>query len=174
MKFKNNICIHCYLQPVGDSTQWLLNMLTELGYKGDTEHIGTTLGVKYDGTFHWINNKDDTDYYDCGYNAELFLALAAMRDDSDKYQLFVSDTSCSWVNLGMWRNKGDFFFCLIDDYYMGENKQFTNCIPPAHKADIEEVKDYFLKNPNYKPYRHWYLNDSKYKNGTNTATENAD
>ena len=77
-----------------------------------------------------------------------------MRDDTDKYQLFVCETSSSWVNLGMWHNKGDFDFCLIDDYYMGQDKRFTSMIPPVHKASIDEIKNYLLLNPNYKPYRH--------------------
>ena len=41
--------------------------------------------------------------FDCGYNEDLFLALAAMRDDSDYMQWFIGEDIES--------NAGQFFLC---------------------------------------------------------------
>lgn len=161
MKFKNKLFVNVY----NEDSSYVRYVLHELGYvvKNNNEVTYINGGLVTENTGVWYTTfgrdefkMDDPSYINCGYNIELFFALAAMRDDTDKNQLFVSETACSWVNIGMWRNKGDFELCLIDDYYMGENKRFTNRISPAHKASIDEIKDYFLLNPTYKPYRHWY------------------
>ena len=40
--------------------------------------------------FSNIPHPDETDSIDCGTNGDLFLALAALRDDTDKFQWFIS------------------------------------------------------------------------------------
>lgn len=158
-KFKNRLIINVY----NENANYVSYALHELGYiseyKDHTQYINGYLVTENTGVYYTTFGRgfdiSNPDYINCGSNIELFLALASMRDDSDKYQLFVSDTACSWVNIGMWRNKGDFEFCLVDDYRMGE-PEFSNSIPPAHKASIDEIKNYLLLNPDYKPYRHWY------------------
>ncbi len=46
--------------------------------------------------FSHISHPDETDSIDCGTNEELFLALAALRDDTDKFQWFISPEGI-WV-----------------------------------------------------------------------------
>ena len=161
MKFKNKLIVNVY----NEDTSYVKYVLRELGYTTEDENkinyingglVTENTGIWYPTFGHSEFKNDDNSYVNCGNNTELFLSLAAMRDDTDKNQLFVSETACSWVNLGMWRNKGDFELCLVDDYWMGENKHFTSRIPPAHKATIDEIKNYLLLNPAYKPYRNWY------------------
>lgn len=160
-KFKNKLVVDVY----SENEAYVRYVLRKLGYQPEdekkTQYINGGLVTEDTGIFYptfgrYDFNITNPDYINCGNNIELFLALASMRDDTDKYQLFVCETSSSWVNLGMWQNKGDFDFCLIDDYYMGQDKRFTSMIPPVHKASIDEIKNYLLLNPNYKPYRHWY------------------
>ena len=82
---------------------------------------------------------------DCCTNEELFLAIAALRDDSDINQWFVTDVDQHWVNQGMYMPKGSFEACLVDDRYMGQNKEFCSSVVPAHKATVEELIKHFTK-----------------------------
>lgn len=61
---------------------------------------------------------------DCGTNEELFLALAALRDDSDKKQWFVHDYQYQKV----------WIFSEMEDY----GKDWF-----VHKATIEEIIEHF-------------------------------
>lgn len=67
---------------------------------------------------------DNPKYVDCGENDDLFLAIAALRDDSDIHQWFFTDVEQRWVNLGLYMPKGSFELCLTDDKYMHK----TDCI----------------------------------------------
>lgn len=63
---------------------------------------------------------------DCGTNEELFLAIAALRDDSDKHQWFTNDVfwiKCSQIDL---KNE-------LDNNY----EEF--CVADFHKATVEEL-----------------------------------
>ena len=67
---------------------------------------------------------------DCGTNEELFLALAALRDDSDKWQLFVFDG----IDVpDYFLQKGDMWICSLDKHLV------ENC----HKATVEEIIEHF-------------------------------
>ena len=59
---------------------------------------------------------------DCGTNEELFLAIAALRDDSDRFQWFVDDFDDSIWQKSEWNNAN-----------------FTK----AHKATLEELIKHF-------------------------------
>lgn len=72
---------------------------------------------------------------DCGNNESLFLAIAALRDDSDKNQLFVTEEEMHWVNQDAWMPVGSFIFSYIDNY--------TNIDGKVHKATVEELIDHF-------------------------------
>lgn len=76
---------------------------------------------------------------DCGDNELLFLALAAMRDDTDKDQYFVHDEEIHWVNQGAYIPKGSLFKCLVDKYYLDPD----NTTPKFHRATVNEIIDYF-------------------------------
>lgn len=78
-------------------------------------------------------------YIDCGDNEQLFLALAAMRDDTDKDQYFVHDEEIHWVNQGAYIPKGSLFKCLVDKYYLDPD----NTTPKFHRATVNEIIDYF-------------------------------
>ena len=69
---------------------------------------------------------DDIDGVNCGTNEELFLAIAALRDDSDRFQWFTNDVfwiKCSQIDL---KNE------LYNNY-----EEF--CIADFHKATVEEL-----------------------------------
>lgn len=73
---------------------------------------------------------------DCGTNEDLFLAIAALRDDTDDKQIFTN-------------GKGDFAICREDEKCGGLNGlEYVNMpndfnIDNYHKATIEELIEYF-------------------------------
>ena len=67
---------------------------------------------------------------DCGDNEDLFLALAALRDDTDKWQLFIFDG----IDVpDYFLQKGDMWICSLDKHLV------ENC----HKATVEEIIEHF-------------------------------
>lgn len=79
---------------------------------------------------------DYEDSIDCGDNEELFLALAALRDDTGVNQWFVMD-----VEIYMNINQGDWF--IATDINKGAH--IGTQIDPmyCHKATVEELISYF-------------------------------
>lgn len=72
---------------------------------------------------------------DCGTNKDLFFALAALRDDSDKYQWFVcgDEPLDWWVKCDADNKKDDtimWYDCLFNEF---------------HKATVEELIEHFKK-----------------------------
>ena len=79
---------------------------------------------------------DDTNPYytwncagriDCGTNEELFLAIAALRDDTDKNQWLVLDHDNIWEAVGCYQYKGDFILCNHDRWYCGTDVAQAYC-----------------------------------------------
>mgnify|MGYP006991635829 CR=1 FL=1 len=88
----------------------------------DEEYTGRkTIQAELD-FFLYENSKSQNPWIDCGTNEEMFLALAALRDDTDKNQWFIVNDI--WVK------------CSTDipDKYIQLN---------GHKATIEELIDRF-------------------------------
>lgn len=91
---------------------------------------------------HSINtcDLDDVDklrckgFIDCGTNEDLFLAIAALRDDSDIHQWFVADEG-----IPCYCKKGTFFI------RQQEYSEFHLCGVKAHKATVSELIEHFNK-----------------------------
>mgnify|MGYP000071470547 CR=1 FL=1 len=83
----------CFIRK---STYKLRKKLDELGYRLFWAELNEDLciftspeyGLYNIEFFSNIPHPDETDSFDCGTNEELFLAIAALRDDTDKYQWF--------------------------------------------------------------------------------------
>lgn len=110
-----------------------------MGYKNygnpfqitDDSKLITTI----DGEYVPYNVPLDDSFIDCGTNEELFLAIAALRDDTDDSQWFVYPPENSW------------FICVDDDInYARENIResvqaaWFHC---SHKATVEELIKHF-------------------------------
>ena len=85
--------------------------------------------VRDDSTELLINDG----YIDCGTNEELFLAIAALRDDADKNQWFV-------------HKDGNFIFC--DQYELknvidNSDEYMDYCVADFHKATFPELIEHF-------------------------------
>ena len=76
----------------------------------------------------------------CGDNEALFLAIAALNNESDYMQWFVTEVDQQWINQGTWAKKGSLFICLVKNLYPdGKRKAFCNTVVPCHKATVEEL-----------------------------------
>ena len=75
-------------------------------------------------------------YVDCGENEELFLAIAALRDDSDIHQWFIMDIE-AYLNIHV----GDWFIATdrIGGKHVGTQIEPLYC----HKATVEELINHF-------------------------------
>ena len=138
----------CYIK---NNNSYLRNKLKELGYKcNNGKWMGTYLAtfkrdeehdLFYCGApeYDLINNPSLNVSIDCGDNEELFLAIAALRDDTDKYQWFIYDsTDCVIENL--------WFICTedkIEDMLLYDSN-FLN----THKATLEEITEHFKQKDN--------------------------
>lgn len=135
----------CFIR---ENTPELINKLKNLGYDievNDSECIATShitskaIGISQN--MFDDNNGNRTwncsNRIDCGINDELFIALASLRDDTDKNQWFVLDEDYGELDYGILK-KGEFHYCKEDKY--------TNYFPPCfkcHKATTEELIYYF-------------------------------
>ena len=127
-----------FIQPcfIRKNTPELRKKLEELGYKmGESLNTNKSKGLictKYGKVFNIICNADISKYdIDCGTNEELFLAIAALRDDTDKNQWVIDEANeCfGWEDSWM--------ICDKDD--MNERAVYTH----YRKATVEEIIEHF-------------------------------
>lgn len=115
------------------NTPELRKKLEELGYKRygnpcqitDDSKLITTI----DGEYVPYNVSLDDSFIDCGTNEDLFLALAALRDDIDIHQWFTDGKEwfqCRFLKVGMhYSDKPEILF------------------ERWHKATVEELIEHF-------------------------------
>lgn len=125
----------CFIRK---STYKLRKKLDELGYRLFGAELNEDLciftspeyGLYNIEFFNNIPHPDETDSVDCGTNEELFLAIAALRDDTDKYQWFTDGNKwilCPAIKLSA---------------YMVYNDIDVN-IDTVHKATVNELIEHF-------------------------------
>ena len=73
-------------------------------------------------------------FVDCETNEELFIALAALRDDSDINQYFICDKVS--FTLGKTYYPDDYLYYQYDEFFDKQN---------WHKATVEELIEHFKK-----------------------------
>lgn len=71
------------------------------------------------------------EHINCGTNEELFLALAALRDDSDYMQWFT--------------NTNDYWYKCLDNNFSEETADWVSCASADkwHKATVKEIIEHF-------------------------------
>ena len=118
----------CFIRKISDE---LCNKLTELGYKDCWTggiHTAELKTITYVGNQCWcLTEFEPRNSIDCGTNEELFLALAALRDDSDYMQWFVTEKD-EWVK------------CERKYFYQ---EHITKTWRTWHKATVEEIVEHF-------------------------------
>lgn len=98
----------------------------------------------YDDEWNNADNLIKKGYIDCGKDEELFLAVAALRDDTDKYQLFFqnNDVDCKYQ-----------LECIHDEFHFisidMETLKGTDHKDKWHKGTVEELIKHFKNKQNY-------------------------
>lgn len=115
------------------NTPELRKKLEELGYKkyGNPFQItdDSKLITTIDGEYVPYNVPLDDSFIDCGTNEALFLAIAALRDDTDKNQWFTDGN--------LWFKCGDEMCDETIKYYLNRYNR------EIHKASVEELIEHF-------------------------------
>ncbi len=130
----------CFIRK---NTPELRESLEKLGYKSHVPVAGDAIctfmrdnkaeymNFTIDEDFE-VNIKDSFPFIDCGENEDLFLAIAALRDDTDIHQWY-TDKSGQWHKCNL--NEGWKFI------------YFHPVLSPvnAHKATVKELIKHFQK-----------------------------
>lgn len=139
-----------FIQPcfIRKNTPELRKKLEELGYRyaqngyaewfipiEDLPYLGVNLysnGVYMGISGNWNN------WIDCGTNEELFLALAALRDDTDIDQWFIYDSMDAVIESF---RVYEWFICNEDriEDMLFYDSHYLN----AHKATVQELIEHF-------------------------------
>lgn len=115
----------CFIRK---NTYDLRHSLNNMGKTNCTQRVFPILISNYEIYYGVHDFEESIDnlmlngFIDCGTNEELFLAIAAMRDDSDRFQWFVDDCDDNIWQKSEWNNAN-----------------FTK----AHKATVEELIKHF-------------------------------
>lgn len=125
-----------------DGADWLevscnANMQYSVHGIGYTEKEGEIYGdITQEEVFQYFLKT--TDSIDCGDNEELFLALAALRDDTNENQWFILDVE-AYTNIHL----GDWFIAtdMNGGKHIGAQIEPTYC----HKATTKEIIEHFNK-----------------------------
>lgn len=128
----------CFIRK---NTEELRKKLEDIGYKnaGSSNHHDIIYTDDEHGVYFTTfasNITDDEVAYDCKYNRTLFLAIAALRDDTDNNQWFVIDVEI-YVDL----TKGTWFKATDRDggKHVGTQIEALYC----HKATVKELINHF-------------------------------
>lgn len=134
------------------NTPELRKKLEKLGYRLFGEELDEDLciftspecGLYNIEFFSNIPHPEETDSIDCGTNENLFLAIAALRDDTNENQWFIADSPLSVSYDDIVGNdhyftepKGSMFFWNINWMHA------TIISGNYHKATVEELIEYF-------------------------------
>ena len=119
------------------NTKEIINFLNEIGYTLYEGSDNFSKNVACSCKFNTYFTFDDDEYVfpntiDCKNNKELFFAVAALRDDSDKFQLFTNGED--WIKCSQLELKHE-----LDNNY----EEF--CVADFHKATVEELIEHFNK-----------------------------
>lgn len=87
----------------------------------------------------------------CDDDVDMFKALTALSDETDKDQLFVLETNLSLLSdLDHVYPKGTLVVCTKDSWFIDVNKdgtpnEFSSRNIPAHKATIDEIVNFYTE-----------------------------
>ena len=131
-----------FIQPcfIRKNTSELRRKLEELGYKKGVSPLPVGQEDIYDRDIHLFENKYHFMTYtcygvknniNCGTNEEIFLALAALRDDSDYMQWFTNTNDC--------------WYKCLDNKFSKETADWVSCASADkwYKATVEEIIEHF-------------------------------
>ena len=123
----------CFIRK---NTSQLQNKLADIGYKFTCFPSGDVLVTENERSLAYIEELSNAPYYgieeDCDINEDLFLSIASLRDDSDKFQYFTNGVF--WIKCSQLELKHE-----LDNNY----EEF--CVADFHKATVQELIEHFNK-----------------------------
>lgn len=130
----------CFIRKNTDNIR---NRLKEVGYK-------MLSPIEYDNlecSDNWVNDiksLNDCNGINCGFNEELFLAIAALRDDSNYMQWFIADSILSVSYSDSIGNDHYFTEPKGIMFFWDENWDNATIISGRyHKATVNELIEHF-------------------------------
>ena len=124
----------CFIRK---NTSELVKRLEELGYKasfsarnGYGEYLYAFNGIVVGGEYNAYDKRSG--FIDCKESEELFIAIASLRDDSDKHQWFTNYVF--WIKCSQ-----------LDLKHELDNNYEEFCVADFHKATVEELIEHFNK-----------------------------
>lgn len=130
----------CFIRK---NTANIRNRLKEVGYK-------MLSPIEYDNlecSDNWVNDiksLNDCNGINCGFNEELFLAIAALRDDSNYMQWFITDSILSVSYSDSIGNDHYFIEPKGIMFFWDENWDNATIISGRyHKATVDELIEHF-------------------------------
>jgi len=122
----------CFIRK---NTPELVKRLEELGYKasfsarnGYGEYLYAFNGTIVGGEYNAYDERSG--FIDCKESEELFIAIASIRDDTDKFQYFTNGVF--WIKCSQLELKHE-----LDNNY----EEF--CVADFHKATVQELIEHF-------------------------------
>jgi hypothetical protein len=140
-----------FIQPcfIRKNTAELRRKLESLGYRKGGYPLPVGREDVYDRDIHLYENsyhfRDSTLYgitnnIDCGTNEDLFLALAALRNDTDKEQWFIYNTIGNQVGKFETVEWVKCLYVKMEDYF-----SYDSIYKFMRKATVEELIEHFKK-----------------------------
>lgn len=134
----------CFIRK---NNEFLKETLKKLGYFELNPNDNETIIVTNDGhdTSYFTTIEENSIknlgnmFIDCGISETLFLAIASITDEHDKFQFFTTLADRYWNNLGTYSPKGSLEFCMVTDRHMGKHPLFDIMAAPAKKSSIEDL-----------------------------------
>lgn len=139
----------CFIRK---NTSELVEKLKELGYNQSLSARGNcvdslqttwnSMGGSVYGFLSIPSDKieepiiDDINGVNCRTNEELFLAIAALRDDSDKHQWFIHDDSD-------WNDEPNIFWYKCESESINDDMALNLMCNDCRKATVEELIKHF-------------------------------
>ena len=123
------------------NTKEIINFLNEIGYTLYEGSDNFSKNVACSCKFNTYFTFDDDEYVfpntiDCKKNKELFFAVAALRDDSDRFQWFIHEDSS-------WNSDPSIFWHKCESESIKIDMAFNIMYNDCRKATVEELIKYF-------------------------------
>jgi hypothetical protein len=133
----------CFIRK---NSKELQNKLADIGYKFTCFPSGDALITENERSLAYIEKLSNVPYYgieeDCGTNEELFLAIAALRDDSVIYQWFTDGEK--WHKRVVFMKKCDRYLAWGKAETVEEAENKVNSAAWRFAKDIEEPKEFTI------------------------------
>lgn len=132
----------CFIR---EDTEYLRKKLKKLGYTPfDDDKRDGLVADKSGYMYSILENNLISSTYNCGTNEELFLAIAALRDDTNENQWFVADSPLSVSYDDTVGNDHYFTEPKGSVFFWDENWNHATIISGNyHKATVKELIEHF-------------------------------